>query len=66
MIDIRKAEVSDAEVDFPLRESRPPKLGVASSCAAEIRQSNNTGSDLGGIVHGGDVRCCRVLSRSAD
>jgi ParB-like nuclease domain len=62
MIDIRKAEGSDAEVD-PLREMAPTQTGVASSCAAEIRQSNNTGSDLGGIVHGGDVNAaasCRV------
>jgi hypothetical protein len=55
MIDIKKAGGSDAEVD-PLRELAPTQSEVVSSCAAEIRPSNKTGSDLGGIVHGGDVK----------
>jgi hypothetical protein len=55
MTDIKKAEASRAEVD-PLRAMAPTQSEVARSCAAEIRQSNKTGSDLGGVVHGGDVK----------
>ena len=55
MIDIKKAEASRAEVDPPLRDTAPTESEVASSCAAEIRQNNKTESDLGGVVHGGDV-----------
>ena len=55
MTDINKAEASRAEVD-PLREMAPTQYEVASSCAAEIRQSNKTGSDLSGVVHDGDVK----------
>jgi hypothetical protein len=59
MIDIKKAEASRAEVDPPLRGTAPTQSEVASSCAEEIRQSNKTESDLGGIVHGGDVEAAR-------
>ena len=54
MTDINKAETSRAEVDH-LREMAPTQSEVASSCAAEIQQSNKTGSDLGDVVHSGDV-----------
>lgn len=59
MIDIKKAEASRAEVDPPHRGTAPTQSEVASSCAAEIRQSNKTESDLGGIVHSGDVEAAR-------
>ena len=55
MIDIKKAEASRAEVNPPLRDTASTPSEVASPCAVEIRQSNKTGSDLGDVVHGGDV-----------
>ena len=54
MTDINKAETSRAEVDPPPRNTAPAQSEIASPCAVEIRQSNK-GSDLGGVVHGGDV-----------
>jgi hypothetical protein len=55
MIDIKKAEASYAEAN-PLCEMAPTQSEVASSRAAEIQQSNKTGSDFGGVVHVGDVK----------
>ena len=55
MIDIKKAEASYAEAN-PLCEMASTQSEVASSRAAEIQQSNKTGSDFGGVVHVGDVK----------
>jgi len=55
MMDIKKAELFQAEVDSSPRDTAPTQSEATGSCVAKIRQSNETVSDLGGIVHGGDV-----------
>ena len=55
MIDIKKAEPSQAEADSSPREPAPIQSEVIGFGAAKIRQSNERVGDLGGIVHGGDV-----------
>src|SRR5262245_5649693 len=63
MLNIKKAEASRAEVTPPLRNTAPTESEVASPCAVEMRLSNKTENDLGGVDHSRDVEastCDRV------
>src|SRR5262245_13603755 len=63
MLNIKKAEASRAEITPPLRNTAPTESEVASPCAVEMRLSNKTENDLGGVDHSRDVEastCDRV------
>jgi hypothetical protein len=51
MIDIKKAEASQPEVNPTPQDLVPTESDAASSCAVKIRQHNKTEGNFGDVVH---------------